>query len=99
MLQLNHNKLKLLPKDNLGIDLSQGACLPLPLDFCVIPVAAFLGVVWVVVDHYDHSWLQLVPLVHRTGPWTNILVQQLNHPILWVAVTVNMMPCQFAVQR
>ncbi len=90
---------KPLPKDNLGVDLSQSARLPLPLDLSIVPVATLLGVVWVVVDHNNHSWLQLVPLVHCTGPWTNILYQQLNHTILWVAAIVNVIQYQSAAQR
>lgn len=90
---------KPLPKDNFGVDLSHGARLPLPLDLSVVPVAALLGVVWVEVDHNDHFRLQLVPLVYRTGPRANILSQQLNHPVLWVAVVVNVIPDQFAVWR
>lgn len=80
---------KNLPEDNLGIDFSQRTRLPLSLDLCVVPVAALLRVIWVVVDHHDHSRLQLVPLVHRTGPRANILGQQLYHPILWVTGRVN----------
>lgn len=86
------------PKDNLGIDLPLSARLPLPLDLSVIPVAALLGVIWVVIEHDNHSWFQLVPLVHRTGPWTNIFVQQLNHPVFWVAVILNGTPGQFIVE-
>ena len=88
-----------LPKNYLGIDFSKGARLPLPLDLSIIPVATLLGVVWVVVDHNNHSWLELVPLVHSAGPRTNILGQQLNLPILWVAATVNVTAYQFAAQR
>lgn len=78
-----------LPEDNLGVDLSCGARLPLPLDLGVVPESPLLGVVWVVVDHNDHSGLQLVPLVYRTGPRANILSQQLNDTVLWVAATVK----------
>lgn len=78
--------MKSLPKKNLGADLPLSAGLPLFLDLCIIPVAAFLGVVRVVVDHDDHSWLQLMPLVDCTSPWTNVLAKQLNDSILWVAV-------------
>lgn len=78
--------MKSLPKKNLGTDLPLSAGLPLFLDLCIIPVAAFLGVVWVVVDHDDHSWLQLMPLVDCTSPWTHVLAEKLNDSILWVAV-------------
>lgn len=87
-----------LPKDNLSIDLSLGAGLPLPLDLSIIPVATFLGLIGVVVKHDNHSWLQLVPLVHRTSTWPNILCQQLNHTILRIAVKVKAMN-DFAIQR
>lgn len=78
-----------LPKDNLSIDLSLGARLPLPLDLSIIPVATFLGLIWVVVKHDNHSWLQLVPLVHSTSTWPNVLCKQLNHTILCIAVKVK----------
>lgn len=78
-----------LPKDNLGVDLSHSTSLPLPLDLSVIPVATFLGIIRVVVDHNNHPRLQLVPLVHGAGPRTYILGQQLNYSIFWVAVYVN----------
>lgn len=78
-----------LPKEYLGVNLSYGARFPSLLDLRIVPVATLLWIIWVVVDHNDHTRLQLVPLVHSTGPRTNIPSQQLNHSVLWVAVMVN----------
>lgn len=78
-----------LPEDNLRVNLTLGTTLSFPLDLSIIPIATLLGVIWVVVYHDDHTRLQLVPLVHSTGPWTYILDQQLNHSILWVTVAEN----------
>lgn len=82
------HKIKTIPKKNLGIDFPHSAGLPPFLDLCVIPVPTLLGVIWIVVDHDDHSGLQLVPLVYCTSPGTNILAKQLDHSILWVAVII-----------
>lgn len=86
---------KFLPEDNLCIDFSHSARLPLLLDHGIIPVTPLFGVVWVVVYHDDHFWLQLVPLIHRSGARANILTEQLNDSILWVAVMAKKIPYQF----
>lgn len=83
-----------LPKKNLGTDLPLSAGLPLLLDLRIIPVTTFLGVVWVVVDHDDHSWFQLMPLVDCTSPWTHVLAKQLNDAVFWIAVKQHKSECE-----
>lgn len=48
---------QLLPKQYFGVDLVQGARLPLPLDLGIVPVAALFGFVRVEVDHDHHAHL------------------------------------------
>lgn len=85
------------PKNNLCVNLSQGACLSFPLDLSIIPVASLLGIIWVVVKHNNHTRLQLVPLVHSPGPRANILSQKRDHAVLWITVmeNINLSSSQF----
>ena len=67
------------------MDLMRRPGLLLLVDLGVVPVPPLLGVVWVEVHHDDHAGLQLVPLVDCAGARPDVLGQQLDHAVLWIA--------------
>lgn len=73
------------PDPDVGVQLPRRPGLPLAQDLRVVPEAAVLGAVGIVVEHDHLAHLQLMPLKDLSGPSPDVPRAQLDHSILGIA--------------